>query len=73
MAMELLVPALPASVAYDIGEPEEKVLEMLREMADIGVVQRIEKGGMELFVLLVYAPGAFEFMLVNDEFCKEHP
>ncbi|MEG0036303.1 MAG: hypothetical protein RR743_06560 [Oscillospiraceae bacterium] len=73
MAMELLTPALPASVAYDIGEPEDKVLEMLREMADIGVVQRIEKGGMELFVLLVYAPGAFEFMLVNEKFCDEHP
>lgn len=73
MAMELLTPALPASVAYDIGEPEDKVLEMLREMADIGVVQRIEKGGMELYVLLVYAPGAFEFMLVNEKFCKEHP
>ena len=73
MAMELMTPALPASVAYDIGEPEEKITDMLREMADIGVVQRIEKGGMELFVLLVYAPGAFEFMLVNDKFCQEHP
>lgn len=73
MAMELLTPALPASVAYDIDEPEDKVTEMLREMADIGVVQRIEKGGMELFVLLVYAPGAFEFMLLNDKFCQEHP
>ncbi len=73
MAMELLTPALGASVAYDIGESEEKVVDMLRELADIGVVQRIEKGGMELFVLLVYAPGAFEFMLVNDKFCEEHP
>lgn len=73
MAMELLTPALPASIAYDIGEPEDKVLEMLREMADIGVVERVDKGGMELYVLLVYAPGAFEFMLVNEEFCDEHP
>jgi NADPH-dependent glutamate synthase beta subunit-like oxidoreductase/ferredoxin len=73
MAMELLTPALPASVAYDIGEPEDKVIEMLRELADIGVVQRIEKAGMELFVLLVYAPGAFEFMLVNNDFCEAHP
>ena len=73
LAMELLTPTLPASLAYDIGEPEEKVVDTLRELADIGVVQRIEKGGMELFVLLVYAPGAFEFMLVNEKFCDEHP
>jgi len=73
LAMDLLQPAFPESVAEATGFSEEKTLEILRGLADIGVVAKVEKFGMEVFMMLVYAPGVFEFMLVNDDFCKEHP
>ncbi|NCC68395.1 MAG: hypothetical protein EOM14_09445, partial [Clostridia bacterium] len=73
MAMDLLAPAFPESVAEATGFSEEKTLELLRGLADIGVVAKVEKYGMEVFMLLVYAPGIFEFMLINEEFCEEHP
>lgn len=73
MAMDLLQPSFIENIAEATGFSEEKTLEMCRELADIGVVAKVEKYGMEIFMLLVYAPGIFEFMLVNDEFCSKHP
>lgn len=73
MAMDLLQPAFPESVAEATGFSQEKTLELLRGLADIGVIAKVEKYGMEVYMLLVYAPGIFEFMLVNEDFCKEHP
>lgn len=73
MAMDLLAPSFTESVAEATGFSEEKTLEILRELADIGVIAKVEKYGMEVFMLLVYAPGIFEFILVNEKFCDEHP
>ena len=73
LAMDLLQPAFPELVAETTGFTPEKTLDILRELADIGVVARVEKMGMEVFMMLVYAPGVFEFMLVNDDFCSKHP
>ena len=73
MAMDLLQPAFPELVAAECGLSEEKTLDILRELADYGVIARVEKKGMEVFMLLVYAPGIFEFLLCNDEFCAKHP
>lgn len=73
MAMDLLAPSFPETIAEATGFSEEKTLEILRKLADIGVVAKVEKFGMEIYMLLVYAPGIFEFMLVNEEFCEEHP
>jgi len=73
LAMDLLQPAFPESIAEATGFSPEKTLDLLRELADIGVIAKVEKFGMEVFMMLVYAPGVFEFMLVNEEFCNEHP
>jgi len=69
MAMDLLQP----TVAEACGFSSEKTQEILRELADIGAIAKVEKFGMEVYMLLVYAPGIFEFMLVNEKFCDEHP
>ena len=73
MAMDLLQPAFPESIAADTGFSNEKTLELLEELADIGVIAKVQKYGMDIYMLLVYAPGIFEFMLVNNDFCEKHP
>lgn len=73
LAMPLMQPTFAENVALDTGFSVEKSLEILRELADIGVISAVEKFGMEVFLLLVFAPGTFEFMLVNEKFCDEHP
>ena len=73
MAMDLLQPAFIDTVAEACGFTSEKTQDILRELADIGAIAKVEKFGMEVYMLLVYAPGIFEFMLVNEKFCDEHP
>ncbi|NCC67852.1 MAG: FAD-dependent oxidoreductase, partial [Clostridia bacterium] len=72
LAMDLLQPSFPESIAEATGFSQEKTLEILRGLADIGVIAKVEKFGMEIFMMLVYAPGVFEFLLVNGDFCDEH-
>ncbi|NLH01352.1 MAG: FAD-dependent oxidoreductase [Clostridiales bacterium] len=73
MGMELMQPTTAEIVAETTGIPEDKVLAVMRELGDIGVLAKVEKFGMEIYMLLVYAPGILEFLLCNEKFCKEHP
>ncbi|MGI5979606.1 MAG: hypothetical protein ACOX66_08955, partial [Oscillospiraceae bacterium] len=52
LAMDLLQPAFPELIAESTGFTVEKTLAILRELADIGVVARVEKMGMEVFMML---------------------
>ena len=73
MGLDLLKPTLGESLAYDLGMDEAFVMAELRKLADIGLLMRIDKMGMELYLMNTWAPGIFEFILVNDEFCQKHP
>lgn len=71
--MSLMTPTTAEVIADEIGMPEDKVLGILRELADIGVISTANMYEMEIFLMLTYAPGVFEFVLLNEEFCKKHP
>lgn len=73
MGMELFTPMTSELISEACGIPEARVLEVLRELADIGVLLNTEAMGMEVYVLMTFAPGVYEFMLVNGNFCDEHP
>lgn len=73
MGMELFTPMTAEVVSENTGIPEAKVLEELRKLADIGVLLNTEAMGLEVYVLMTFAPGVYEFMLVNGDFCDKHP
>jgi len=68
-------PNFLAKVAKNAGLPKEKAREMLHELTEIGMVVQvvIPKVNWEIYLLPLYTPGVFEFLLLNEPFCREHP
>lgn len=60
-------------IADRVDMPYEKVDSILKELDEIGLFTSVHKPGFDGYVLPVYAPGVFEFMLLNDDFCSKHP
>lgn len=73
MAMELMQPTTAQKVAAITGMPEEKAASILNELDEIGVFNTVRMAGQTVYVLPVFAPGIFELLMLNEDFCKEHP
>jgi len=63
------------AIAKRAGFSKEKTREILHQCTDIGLlVQAIIPGvNLELYLIPLYTPGIFEFLLVNDKFVRAHP
>lgn len=53
----------------------KKAREMLHELTEIGLLVQviIPLVNVELYLQPLYTPGVFEFMLLNEKFCRAHP
>ena len=61
-------------IAKNAGLPHGKTKKLLEELAEIGVVlQKKLPFGIELYLQPLYTPGIYEFMLLNEPFCRAHP
>ena len=66
---------LLGSIAKRANMPKEKARALLHELTEIGLVLQvpIPKTDIELYLSVLYTPGVFEFLLLNEPFCREHP
>ena len=62
-------------IAKRAGMTKARTRELLREMTDIGLLVQviIPKVNIELYLQPLYTPGIFEFLLINEKFCRAHP
>ena len=62
-------------IAKRAGFPKEKARDMLHELTEIGLLVQviIPLVNVELYLQPLYTPGVFEFMLLNEKFCRAHP
>lgn len=62
-------------IAKRAGMTKQRTKEILHEVTDIGLVVQVIIPGinLELYLLPLYTPGIFEFLLINEKFCKAHP
>ena len=61
-------------IAKNASLPKKKAKAMLHELTEIGVVlQKRLPLGMEVYLQPLYTPGVYEFMLLNEPFCRAHP
>lgn len=63
------------NIARRAGLSKEKAREMLHELTEIGLLVQvlIPKTRIELYLQPLYTPGVFEFLLLNEKFCRAHP
>ena len=66
---------LPGSIAKRAGIPKKRAKALLHELAETGVILEvaIPKVGLALYLQPLYTPGVFEFLLLNEKFCRAHP
>jgi len=64
-----------ANIAKRAGLEKEKARAMMHELTEIGLLVQvlIPKVNIELYLLPLYTPGIFEFLLINEKFCRAHP
>ena len=61
-------------IAKRAGMPHGKTKETLRTLAEIGVLLKKKLPfGIEFYLQPLYTPGVYEFMLLNEPFCRAHP
>ena len=75
MALKSMKPAFIPGIARRAKMSKKKTKEILHELTDIGMVVQVlvPKVGLEIYLLPPYTPGVFEFLLINEKFCIEHP
>ena len=63
------------AIAKRAGITKIKTRSLLRELTDIGLLVQvvIPKVNIELYLQPLYTPGVFEFLLINEKFCRAHP
>ena len=63
------------SIAKNAGMPKQKARELLHELTEIGLLVQvvIPVVNAELYLQPLYTPGVFEFLLLNEKFCRAHP
>ena len=63
------------AIAKRAGMTKIKTRSLLRELTDIGLLVQvvIPKVNIELYLQPLYTPGVFEFLLINEKFCRAHP
>lgn len=64
---------LLSSIAKRAGFEKEKARSLLHELTEIGLLVQKPIGKIELYLQPLYTPGVFEFLLLNEPFCREHP
>lgn len=64
-----------ANIAKRAGMGKEHARELLHELTEIGLLVQviIPKVNIELYLQPLYTPGVFEFLLLNEKFCRAHP
>lgn len=64
-----------ANIAKRAGVPKEKAREIMHELTEIGLLVQVivPKVNIELYLQPLYTPGVFEFLLLNEPFCRAHP
>lgn len=64
-----------ANIAKRAGVEKEKAREIMHELTEIGLLVQVlpPLGKMELYLMPLYTPGVFEFLLLNEKFCRAHP
>ncbi len=64
-----------ANIAKRAKMPKEKVRAIMHELTEIGLLVQVivPKVDIELYLQPLYTPGVFEFLLLNEKFCKAHP
>ena len=62
-------------IARRAGMAKEKARALLHELTEIGLLVQviIPKVNFELYLQPLYTPGVYEFMLLNESFCRAHP
>ncbi len=66
---------LLGSIARRAGVKKERAREVMHELTEIGLLVQvvIPKTRIELYLQPLYTPGVFEFLLLNEKFCRAHP
>ena len=64
-----------ANIAKRAGMEKEKARALLHELTEIGLLVQviIPVVNVELYLQPLYTPGVFEFLLLNEKFCRAHP
>jgi len=64
-----------ANIAKRAGMDKEKARTMMHELTEIGLLVQVivPKVNIELYLQPLYTPGVFEFLLLNEKFCRAHP
>lgn len=62
-------------IAKRAGMPKEKARALLHELTEIGLLVQVivPKVNIEMYLQPLYTPGVFEFLLLNEKFCRAHP
>ncbi len=70
-----LKPTFVPTIARRAKMSVRRATEVLHEIADIGLVVQVvvPKVGLEIYLRPPYTPGVFEFLLINEKFCRAHP
>ena len=67
-------PNFVGGIAKRAGFSKEKTKKILHDLTDYGMlVQAILPFGIEVYLRVLYTPGIFEFLLVNEPFVRKHP
>ena len=63
------------SIAKRAGMDKEKARALLHELTEIGLLVQVlvPNTDVEIYLQPLYTPGVFEFLLINEEFCRAHP
>ena len=70
-----LKPTFVPTIARRAKLPIQRTREILHEITEIGLCVQVvvPKVGLEIYLLPPYTPGIFEFLLINEKFCRAHP
>ena len=68
-------PNFVGGIARRAGMDKEKARQLLHELTEIGLLVQVlvPKIGLEIYLQPLYTPGVFEFLLLNEPFCRAHP
>ena len=72
---KVMQPTFVSQIARRAHMSREKTLQILHEVTEIGLLVQVvvPKVGLEIYILPPYTPGVFEFLLINEKFCRAHP
>lgn len=72
-AMELRQPTAPMFICDDVGMTEEECKRVLDELANMGMIVHANVKGQDIYLMMVWAPGAYELLVINKDLTEAHP